>query len=296
MQKKIVDIIASAQKAQKPFLSFEFFPPKNEEAMTMFHEVAQQLTTTNPSFVTVTYGAGGSTRKRTLEMCHWLKENFNMTVMPHLTCVGASKEEIKRIAQKIHADGFKNIMVLRGDPPKGSPEFKATPNGFHHANELVTFLKSEYPDFCLGVAGYPEKHLEAPTMKDDLLNLKRKVDCGAAFITTQLFFDNTHYYRFVEQARKIGIGEAVPIIPGIMPILSYSQIKRLTSMCGVTLPPKLVRKLEKEDNDHEAMEIIGIDWATKQINYLMEAGVPGIHLYVLNRSRAALELSKRLQF
>ena len=294
MQKKIIDIIEAAQKDKKPFLSLEFFPPKNEKAVTQFHEVAQQLASTNPSFVTVTYGAGGSTQNQTLKMCHWLKEELNITVMPHLTCVGASQSDLKSIVQDMHDNGFENIMALRGDPPQGESKFIPAPDGFHYANELVTFLKKEFPDICLGVGGYPEKHPEAPSLKKDLENLKKKVDAGASFITTQLFFDNTYYYDFLEATQKIGIN--IPIIPGIMPILSYSQVKRFTEMCGTTLSPKLVKKLEKAEDNPEAMELIGIDWATKQINYLLEAKVPGIHLYILNRSRAALELSKRLKF
>ena len=296
MQKRVIDIIRDTQKAGKHCLSFEFFPPKSDEGLSKFYEVARQLKTARPSFVSVTYGAGGSTRERTLDMCSWLKEELKITVVPHLTCVASSKNDIKNIVGEFKKQDFLNIMSLRGDPPQETCQFTPVSDGFRHANELVSFLKMEFPEICLGVGGYPEKHPEASSFEEDLHFLKRKVEAGASFITTQLFFDNTLYYRFVEAAQKVGIGEAVPIIPGIMPILSYSQIKRFTHMCGASLPKKLVHKLEKAENDPEAMELIGIDWATKQIDYLFKENVPGIHLYILNRSRAALELSKRLQF
>jgi methylenetetrahydrofolate reductase (NADPH) len=294
MQQKITEIIIGAQRRRKPCLSFEFFPPKTDEGFEKFQGVASQLSSTNPSFVTVTYGAGGSTRMRTLEMCQWLQENLDITVMPHLTCVESSQQDLKGIIQEIYNAGFRNIMALRGDPSAGQKNFCPPPDGFAYANELIDFIKKDWPDFCVGCGGYPETHPEAPSFEVDLTNLKRKVDAGADFITTQLFFDNTHFYRFVEAAQKNSI--TVPIIPGIMPVLSYSQIKRFTDMCGAALPANLIQQLDLVSDDPEATEQIGIRWAATQIEDLLKHNTPAIHLYILNRSRAALELAKRLTF
>jgi methylenetetrahydrofolate reductase (NADPH) len=245
----------------------------------------------NPDFVSVTYGAGGTTRDRTAQVSSLLKgEGF--TVMPHLTCVGHSRQELAAIADSIHGAGIRNIMALRGDPPKGTVEFKAAGDGLSHASELVELLKSRHPEFCLGVAGYPEKHPEARSLDSDLVYLKRKVDAGAGFITTQLFFDNAVYYRFVERCRAAGI--TVPIVPGIMPVLSLKQIQRFTSMCGASLPPALTKRLEVAADDTDVIEIIGVEWALTQIRGLLANGAPGYHLYILNRAKAALALTAGL--
>ena len=212
--------------------------------------------------------------------------------MPHLTCVGHSRGELAAIADRIHADGFRNVMTLRGDPPKGLTEFQMAPDGLQFANELVSLLKSRQPELCLGVGGYPEKHPEAPSLDADLLNLKRKVDAGAAFVTSQLFFDNAMYYRFVERCRKAGI--SVPIVPGIMPVLSLKQIQRFTSMCGASLPAKLITRLEVAADNADVVETVGIDWALTQIRDLLANGAPGYHLYILNRAKAALALTAGL--
>jgi methylenetetrahydrofolate reductase (NADPH) len=199
---------------------------------------------------------------------------------------------LDEVADRIHADGFRNIMALRGDPPKGSTEFKAAPDGLRHATELVALLRRRHPDFCLGVGGYPEKHPEAPSLEVDLDHLKEKVDAGAAFITTQLFFDNDVYYRFVERCRKAGI--AVPVVPGLMPVLSLKQIQRFTSMCGTSIPATLVRRLEAAGDVPEIAEAVGIDWALGQIRDLVSRGTPGYHLYILNRAKSALALAAGL--
>jgi methylenetetrahydrofolate reductase (NADPH) len=212
--------------------------------------------------------------------------------MPHLTCVGHSRGELETIADRIHRDGFRNIMTLRGDPPKGATEFQPAPDGLRHADELVALLKARHAEFCLGVAGYPEKHPEAPSADADLAHLRRKVDAGAAFVTTQLFFDNDAYYRFVERCRVAGI--AVPIVPGIMPVLALKQIQRFTAMCGASLPAKLVRRLEAAGDQPEVAEAIGIDWALGQIRDLLAHGAPGYHLYILNRAKSALALAAGL--
>jgi methylenetetrahydrofolate reductase (NADPH) len=221
-----------------------------------------------------------------------LKSEFGYTVMPHLTCVGHSRHELEEIADRIHGDGFRNIMALRGDPPKGSTEFKAAADGLRNANELITLLKDRHPDFCLGVGGYPEKHPEAATAQADLENLKRKVDAGAAFVTTQLFLDNGAYYRFVDRCRKAGI--EVPIVPGIMPVLSLKQIQRFSTMCGTSLPATLQKRLEAAGEVSEIVEAVGIDWALAQIRDLLGKGAPGYHLYILNRAKSALALAAGL--
>ncbi len=277
---------------RRPLRSFEFFPPKDDAGVEALRQTAAALKPALPDFVSVTYGAGGSTRQRTAQVSALLKADFGYTVVPHLTCVGHSREELNEIADTIHGDGFRNIMALRGDPPKGSAVFTAAADGLSHANELVGLLKTRHPDFCLGAAGYPEKHPEAPTAEEDLVNLKRKVDAGAAFITTQLFFDNAVYYRFVERCGRAGI--SVPIVPGLMPVLSLKQIRRFTSMCGASLPAVLVRRLEAAGEAPEIVESVGIDWALTQIRDLMVRGAPGYHLYILNRAKSALALAAGL--
>jgi methylenetetrahydrofolate reductase (NADPH) len=277
---------------RRPLRSLEFFPPKDDAGVEALRGAASALKRMNPDFVSVTYGAGGTTRDRTAQVSGLLKNEFGFTVMPHLTCVGHSRAELDDVADRIHAGGFRNIMTLRGDPPKGSTEFKVAADGLRNANQLVTLLKSRHADFCLGVAGYPEKHPEAPSLEADLTNLKRKVDAGAAFVTTQLFFDNSVYYRFVEKCRAAGI--TIPIFPGIMPVLSLKQIQRFTQMCGATLPQQLITRLEVASENADVTETIGIDWALTQIRGLLANGAPGYHLYILNRAKGALALAAGL--
>jgi methylenetetrahydrofolate reductase (NADPH) len=277
---------------RRPLRSIEFFPPKDDAGVEALRQTASALKSISPDFVSVTYGAGGSTRQRTAQVSGILKQEFGYTVMPHLTCVGHTADELNGIADKIHADGFRNIMTLRGDPPKGSHEFTATVDGLRNANELVTLLKGRHPDFCLGVGGYPEKHPEAASAEADLANLKRKVDAGADFVTTQLFFNNESYYRFVDRCRAAGI--SVPVVPGIMPVLSLKQIQRVTSMCGTSLPPTLIRRLEAAGDATEIAESVGIDWALGQIRDLLGRGAPGYHLYIMNRAKSALALAAGL--
>lgn len=277
---------------RRPLRSIEFFPPRDDAGVEALRKTAAALKPMSPDFVSVTYGAGGSTRERTAQVSAILRSEFGYTVMPHLTCVGHSRAELDEVADRIHRDGFRNIMALRGDPPKGTTEFKAPADGLSYANELVALLKARHPDFCLGVGGYPEKHPEALSAEADLQSLKRKVDAGAAFVTTQLFFDNGLYYGFVDRCRSAGI--TVPIVPGIMPVLSLKQIQRFTSMCGTTLPPALVRRLEAAGEAPEIVEAIGIDWALQQIRDLLARGAPGYHLYILNRAKSALTLAAGL--
>jgi methylenetetrahydrofolate reductase (NADPH) len=277
---------------RRPLRSIEFFPPKDDAGVEALRQTAAALRPISPDFVSVTYGAGGSTRQRTAEVSGLLRSEFGFTVMPHLTCVGHSRAELHAIADRIHGDGFRNIMALRGDPPKGSTDFPVTADGLRYASELIALLKKRHPDFCLGTAGYPEKHPEAATPASDLQNLKRKVDAGAAFVTTQLFFDNDAYFRFVDDCRKAGI--TVPIVPGLMPVLSLKQIQRFTSMCGASLPPVLVRRLQAAGEAPEILEAVGIDWALGQIRDLLSRGAPGYHLYILNRAKSALALAAGL--
>ena len=277
---------------RRPLRSIEFFPPKDDAGVEALRKTAAALRSISPDFVSVTYGAGGSTRQRTAQVSGLLKTEFGFTVMPHLTCVGHSRGELDEIADRIHSDGFRNIMALRGDPPKGSSSFLPAADGLRYASELVSLLKARHPDFCLGAAGYPEKHPEAQSSDADLYNLRRKVDAGAAFVTTQLFFDNDAYYRFVERCRARGI--SVPIVPGLMPVLSLKQIQRFTSMCGASLPSTLVRRLEAAGEAAEIAESVGIDWALGQIRDLLASGAPGYHLYTLNRAKSALALAAGL--
>ena len=276
----------------RPVRSVEFFPPKDEAGVQALRETARAIRAIGPDFVSVTYGAGGSTRQRTAEVSSILKSELGFTVMPHLTCVGHSATELGQIADGIHAAGFRNIMTLRGDVPKGATQFAPPPDGLRYASELVQLLKSRHPDFCLGVAGYPEKHPEAASRESDLANLRRKVDAGGSFVTTQLFFDNDLYYRFVERCRLAGI--AAPILPGIMPVLSLKQAQRFTQLCGASIPAKLVRRLEAAGDQPEIAEAIGIDWALAQIRDLLAQGAPGYHVYILNRAKSALTLAAGL--
>jgi len=278
--------------SDRPLRSLEFFPPKSDEGVTALRESAIALKSIPWDFVSVTYGAGGTTRDRTAQVSALLKDELDFTVMPHLTCVGHNRDELNDLADQIHRSGFRNIMTLRGDPPKGETVFQAAADGLSYANELVTLLKSRHPEICLGVGGYPEKHPEAPSLDVDLDNLKRKVDAGADFITTQLFFDNDIYHRFVD--RCVAAGITIPIVPGIMPVLATKQIARIAAMCGTSLPAALTRRLEVAGDNADVVEIIGIDWALDQIRDLVAKGAPGYHLYILNRARPALALAAGL--
>ncbi|MCP5488711.1 MAG: methylenetetrahydrofolate reductase [NAD(P)H] [Verrucomicrobia bacterium] len=273
-------------EAQRPLLSFEFFPPKDEAGLETLQTHARELLALAPDFVTVTYGAGGSTRQKTFEVCRMLRNLSDIPVMPHLTCVGSSRADLDEIADEIHALGYRNIMTLRGDPPKGNTEFQPAPDGLSFAVELVQLLKRRHPDFCCGVAAYPEVHPEADSPESDLANLKAKIDAGGAFGTTQLFFDNALYFSFVERARAAGI--TAPILPGLLPALSLKQVQRMCTMCRAALPTELEQQLADAGEDAEASQQVGIEWAARQIEELLQQGAPGIHLYILNRSGIAL--------
>ncbi len=273
-------------EARSPLLSYEFFPPKDDAGMDQFKKVAEALKPTRPDFVTVTFGAGGSTRASTFQACQHLREAGHTPVMHHLTCVGSSRDELASIIDSVYDAGMRNIMALRGDPPKGETRFRPHPDGLGHANDLVRFIKKRHPDICCGVAGYPETHQEALSPESDILYLKDKVDMGGAFVTTQLFYDNRSFYDFTKRAREWGI--RAPILPGLLPPISLKQLRRMASMCGAALPAALVRALEKAGDDPDKAQEVGINWTVNQIKDLLKHDVPGIHLYILNRSKAPL--------
>ena len=270
----------------RPLLSFEFFPPKDDAGMDALKIATAKLLLTKPDFVTVTYGAGGSTRQQTLDICDMLKVMGFAVVMPHLTCVAHSRRELIEVTDEIQRRGYRNIMALRGDPPKGEIVYRPPKDGLAHASDLVALIQSRHPDICCGVAGYPEKHPEAKSLDTDIEHLKTKITAGGSFITTQLFFENRYFFDFVHKCRIAGIHQ--PIIPGLMPALSHKQINRFVSTCGASVPTALTNALEKAGDDAEAASTVGIQWAVRQIDDLLRSGVPGIHLYVLNRAKVAL--------
>lgn len=279
--------------ARDPFLSVEFFPPASEEGGQQILETAAALRRVHPpAFVSITYGAGGTTRERTARYARLLRDDFGYLVMPHLTCVGSSRAEILEIVDGYRRDGFRNIMALRGDPPKGETEFRPHPDGCRYGSDLVELLRGAYADLCLGVGGYPETHPEAESAEQDLANLALKVAAGADFITTQLFFDNAVYFRFVERARAAGV--TVPIVPGLLPVLSLAQVKRFCAMGGATLPAELEDRLRHAGEDANAVREVGVRWARDQIRGLYAGGAPAVHLYILNRSASALRLVELL--
>lgn len=265
-------------------LSFEIFPPKSPDGVGALWENVERLAAFCPAFISCTYGAGGSTRHRTIELCQEMQTRFGIATTAHFTCLGGTLAELRDWLSLARARGIRNIMALRGDPPAGQTQFQQVAGGLNHANELVSFIRSEFRDFGIGVAGYPEKHPEAPSLEVDLANLKRKVEAGADAVYTQLFFANESFFRFRDQCRAAGI--TVPVVPGIMPILNFAQIKRITSMCGAGLPADLAGPLEAAQEDKEAQFQIGVDYAIRQCAELVAQGVPGIHFYVLNRSQA----------
>lgn len=284
--------ISEILKTTSPSFSFEFFPPKTDEDVQQLMQTAASLRALNPTYISVTWGAGGSTRRKTIETVCAIKKSLSVEVMAHLTCVGSSRQDIDLILKELHENGIENILALRGDPPKGDDSFKPHPDGFRYASELIAHIRKRW-NFCIGAAGYPEVHPESADPQTDINHLKRKVDAGADFITTQLFFDNAAYYRFADAARKAGIG--VPLIPGIMPITNVGQVKRFTSLCGAKIPPDLLNRLDTLQNDKDAVIQLGIDYATQQCRELLRHGAPGIHFYTLNRSRSTTEILRHIQ-
>lgn len=276
-----------------PCFSFEFFPPKTDDGVEQLFSTLRDLAELKPGFVSVTYGAGGSTQQRTIELVTAIKKETGIEAMAHLTCVAHGRSELRGILERLRSAGVENVLALRGDPPKDNPKYMAPPDGFSHASELASFIKAEGFPFCLGGACYPEGHLESDSREIDLQHTKMKVGAGTEFLITQLFFDNAFYFHFLDRARAAGI--TCPIIPGIMPITNFAQIDRITTMCGATIPKKLQLALEKRANDPDAVLQLGVAHATVQCVELLKAGVPGIHFYTLNRSRASRMIVTALQ-
>jgi methylenetetrahydrofolate reductase (NADPH) len=288
---KIRDILATT----RPTISFEFFPPKDDKAMATLLETLAHLRQLRPSFTSCTYGAGGSTRARTLEVTLKIKEQFGLEAMAHFTCVGQRLADIDKILEDFSQHGIENVLALRGDRPVGVPE---PPEGwfpdFKNAVHLIRHLRSKFGDrFSLGCAGYPEKHPEAPDFDTDLTRLKDKVQAGADFIITQLYFDNDSFFHFVDCARAAGI--RVPIIAGIMPVTNVAQVRKFTAMCGAVIPARMQRDLDAIAADVEAVHRYGVDWSTRQCRELLERGVDGLHFYTLNRSKSSQQIVENLR-
>jgi len=285
--------LSSLFKNQPFVISIEIFPPKTAEGDASLKRNLQTLTEYNPAFVSCTYGAGGSTRDRTAYWCREIQDTFLRPAMAHFTCVGSTRQELKDWLNIASAAGIRNIMALRGDPPAGQESFRAVDGGLKNADELVKLIRETHPEMGIGVAGYPEKHVEAGSMEVDLLNLKRKVDAGADAIFTQLFFVNKNFLRFRDACEKLDIG--IPIVPGIMPITDFARIKRITSMCGTEFPADLASRLEAVQDDPLAQFEIGVEHAIQQCEELIKADVPGIHFYALNKSDACQRILDALQ-
>jgi methylenetetrahydrofolate reductase (NADPH) len=281
---KVTDILRFARERGEPVFSFEFFPPRTDEGERQLFLTVEALRPLGPGFVSVTYGAGGSERARTVDLVKRLKRDIEVEPVAHVTCVGSPRDEVARVLDDVAAAGIQNVLLLRGDPPRGEKIFSPHPDGFAHASDLVAFVRSrrERWQFCVGAAAYPEGHPETRDLARDLANLKTKVDAGVDFLVTQLFFENSHYFRFVERARAAGI--SLPVMPGVMPFTSVDQIERFTAMCGASIPPPLRAAMGVRRTDAEASLQLGVAYASLQAADLLRRGAPGIHFYTLNRS------------
>ncbi|MGA9858397.1 MAG: methylenetetrahydrofolate reductase [NAD(P)H] [Solirubrobacteraceae bacterium] len=280
------------EEATEPIFSFEFFPPKSDAGERVLGLALESLRQLAPAFVSVTYGAGGTSRERTLELTKWIKQELGIEAMAHLSCVGSTREELSAVLEDMHQGGVENILALRGDPPRGEGDWKPHPGGLSYSTELAGLIRQGY-DTCIGGACFPEVHPEAPDLAHDLRFLKEKVDSGVSFLITQLFFDNELYFKFVDEARAAGI--EVPILPGIMPITDLRQIETITGMCGATIPQPLHEALEWRSHDPDAVLQLGVSYATLQCAELLARGAPGIHFYTLNRSHATRAILSALQ-
>ncbi len=276
----------------RPVFSFEFFPPKTPEGERNLYDALAELKPLDPAYVSVTYGAGGSTRDKTIEIVSKIKQEYGLEAMAHFTCVNATVEDLRSTLDEMVGVGIDNVLALRGDPPQGQEEWTKTEGGLEYSRELVEMIRSDYP-FTIGAACFPETHIHASSPEDDLRYLKEKVDAGARFLITQLFFDNALYEDFVERSRDIGID--VPIIPGILPITNIAQLKRITTMCGATIPEPLMRELDARAEKPEAVHDFGVAYATLQCAELLAKGAPGIHFYTLNRSPATRAILSALK-
>jgi methylenetetrahydrofolate reductase (NADPH) len=272
-------------------LSVEFFPPKTEKGEENLFSEIEVIKRLNPGFCSVTYGAGGSTREKTVGLVEAIHHGCGLEVMCHLTVVGQSKAEARAILQRLKEKGIENLLALGGDPPQGTADWRPHPDGFHHAIELVREAAA-LDCFSIAVAGFPECHPRAASREADLRFLKEKIDAGAVAVITQLFFDNDDYFRFVEDLRKLGV--AVPIIPGVLPILSVPQLRRFTALCGSRIPDKLEKELVKVENDDDGAVQLGIEYASKLCEELIRSGVAGLHFYSLNKSYSVQAICKNL--
>ena len=273
---KIKDILQ-----QKRTVSCEFFPPREEDGIPAVFRAIDRVGIYNPDFISVTYGAGGSTRDFTERITMQVKQETDLEVMAHLTCVAQTREEVHGVLERLDEARVENVIALRGDPPRGQENFVPADGGFSHATELIDHIRANF-DFGLAAACYPEGHTESPDLDFDIGYAREKVERGADFLITQLFYDNRYFFEFMERAHKAGID--VPVIPGVLPILNTAQIRRFTSLCGATIPPELDGKLEQYAEDDNAVRELGVEYASRQVEELWENGAPGVHFYVLNRS------------
>jgi methylenetetrahydrofolate reductase (NADPH) len=284
--------IAELFAQSEPVFSFEFFPPKTDVGYRSLYRTIGELKRLDPGFVSVTCGAAGSTRRKTADLVIRIQRELGLTAMAHMVCTGTTRDELSQTLAGMAGEGIENVLALRGDPPREEQDWTPVPGGFRHANELAGFIRDSF-DFCIGGACYPEKHPEAPSAEADLHNLKRKVDAGAEFLITQLFFDDADYWAFVERARASGI--LVPIVPGIMPVVSLANLRRMATLSpGTKIPETLDADLERAGDSEELALEAGVRWATRQCRELLERGAPGIHFYTLNRSPATRQVYENL--
>ncbi len=288
---KISDLLKQIKRS----VSFEFFPPKTPEGEESLFKTIKELEFIRPTFVSVTYGAGGTTRERTIRIVKRIHTETNLTVMAHQTCIGHTRKDIIDILNQYKNIGVQNVLALRGDIPEGQEEsFAFPPDGCRYANELVSLIRENFGDwFSIGVAAYPEGHPESPDIDTDIHFFKKKIDAGAEFAITQMFFDNTFFYRFIDKLQKVGVN--IPVIPGIMPITNFKQIKKFADMCGATIPSDLIKRLQPVADRPEEVEKIGIEFAVKQCEDLLKNGAKGLHFYTLNKSKATVQIYKAVK-
>lgn len=280
--------VAQFYTSEHKGLSFELFPPKTDQGDAALMRHMEVLMQFSPDYVTCTYGAGGSTQTKTMDVITAVKTAFDIPVASHLTCVGSTADDLRSYLEEASRKEVDFLVALRGDPPQGDSKFQAVEGGFSYANELVEFIRAEFPQFGMAVAGYPEVHQEALSAESDLENLKRKVDAGADIVITQLFYDNTDYFDFCDRCETAGI--EVPIVPGILPVTNLAQIQRITSLCGSKLPDQFVQRLSQKEDDADWQFEVGVEFAAAQVKELIDQGAAGVHFYVLNKSQATLRV------
>jgi methylenetetrahydrofolate reductase (NADPH) len=285
----VSELIASS----RPCFSFEFFPPRDDAGVEQLLETMRTLRTLDPAFVSVTFGAGGSTRARTADLVVRLREEVGIEAMAHFSCVGSTRDELRDALQRMHDSGISSVLALRGDAPRDQADWTPAPGGLSYASDLVSLLTEEF-EFAVGAACHPEKHPEAPDPATDLAYLRRKVDAGAEFLITQLFFDNTSYFTFVQRAREAGV--MVPIVPGIMPITNFSQLARFSDGCGAEIPRWIRLKLASFGDDSAAIKAFGLDVVTALCQRLLDGGAPGLHFYSMNQAGPTRDVCSRLSF